>query len=93
MLLSTAKKREEKEQTEIAKRLVNLTDEVVNLLSEKQVQMYECKIIHRLLGERFQSMINNFVDQKYLNHIKQNIDTSEVKEEAKEEPKEEVKPE
>jgi hypothetical protein len=71
-LLSNAKKLEEKvnkEQKEEAEKLIKITDEVVALLKEKDIAVWQIKAVHSLLGQRLTQKINEYVDQKKLNEV------------------------
>lgn len=68
-ILKETQKREEKEQKEIAEKLVKITDELVDFLKARELQIWETKTIHSLLGQRLTQMLTAYVDKKNLSEI------------------------
>jgi len=68
-ILSETKKREEKEQKEAAEKLIKIADEVVDFLKARNLQVWEVKTIHSLLGQKLTQMLTVYVEKKDLNEI------------------------
>ena len=71
-LLKQQKKQQEKaqaEQMEMAKKMVEIANEVMELLKAKELKVYECDIIANLLKQRVKETADAYVGSKLLSEL------------------------
>ncbi len=71
-LLKQQKERESKaqaEQMEMAKKMVEIANEVMELLKAKELKVYECDLIANLLKQRIKENADAYVGSKLLSEL------------------------
>lgn len=68
-LQNLSKKREEREQKESAKRIVGYVDDIISLLREKDLELYEIQMIPELLTRRVNTIVSNYISSKKMSEV------------------------